>query len=180
MSLNQSAPLQGVNTGFGGQAAGQYEPLSVPVTTKTAFRAVTGVITRGDIITVAKGGADAGKIRIATSGDVGPFGMCYKDKASSDPRIEFISMQAGFIGYVTADGAIKPGESVICSTSTDGQVVAEISTGTVTGDADNVVGTYISKAIEVSKSGSGVYVPSNAADGDIIRVAFAATRGEIF
>lgn len=180
MSLNQAAPLQGANVGFGGQAAGQYEPLSVPVTSKTAFRAVTGVIARGDVITVEKGGANAGKIRIATSGDVGPFGMCYKDKANTDPRIEFVSLQVGFIGYVVADGAIKPGESVIPSTSTDGQVVAEISAGTVVGTSDEVVGTYISKANEVSKSGSGVVVPSDAADGDIIRVAFASTRGEIF
>jgi hypothetical protein len=180
MSLNQTSPLQGANVGFGGQAAGQYEPLSVAVTSKTSARAVVGVISRGDVITVEQGGANAGKIRIATSGDVGPFGMCYKDKASSDPRIEFISLQVGFIGYLVADGAIKPGEGVIPSTGTDGQVIAEIASGTVVGASDELVGTFISKANEVSRSGSGVYVPSDAADGDIIRVAFAGTRGEIF
>jgi hypothetical protein len=180
MSLNQTAPLQGANVGFGGQAAGQYEPLSVPVTSKTSNRAVVGVISRGDVITVDKGGANAGKIRIATSGDVGPFGMAYKSKLSADTRIEFVSLQVGFIGYLVADGAIKPGESVIPSTSTDGQVVAEIASGTVVGTSDEVVGTFISKADEVSKSTSGTEVPSDAADGDIIRVAFASTRGEIF
>lgn len=180
MSLNQTAPLQGANTGYGGQAMGQYEPLSVPVTSKTAYRAVTGVISRGHVITIAKGGADDGKIRIATSGDIGPFGMCYKDKASSDVRVEFISAQIGFIGYLKADGAIKPGASVKPSTSTNGEVVAAVVGGTADDSSDEIVGTFISKADEVSKSGSGVYVPSDAADGDIIRVAFAGTRGEIF
>lgn len=178
MSLNQTAPVGAA--GLGGVIAGQYEPLSVPVTSKTAYRAMTGVLTRGNVITIEKGGGNDAKIRIVTSGDIGPFGMCYKDKTSSDVRVEFISMQTGFIGYVVADGAIKPGASVKPSTATDGQVVAAVVGGTADDSSDEIVGTYISKAIEVSKSGSGVYVPSDAADGDIIRVAFAGTRGEIF
>lgn len=179
MSLNQSAEV-GV-AGYGGVIAGQYEPLTVPVFTKTSNNKLTGTaLTRGNVITVEKFGANQGKIRIATSGDEGPFGMVFSDAASSDTRVEYISMQQGFIGYIISDGAIKPGQNVIVSTSTNGQVEAEVTTATVTGAQDLIVGTYISKGVEVSKSGSGVYTPSDAADGDIIRVAFASTRGEIY
>lgn len=179
MSLNQSAPLQGANTGFGGQAAGQYEPLAVPVTSKTSNRAVaSGAIARGAVITVEKGGASNGKIRIATAGDVGPFGMAYKTKANGETRIEFISIQQGFIGYVIADGVIKPGAAV--KPTTGGKVIAAVVGTTVDDAKEEVVGTYISKAAEVSKSGSGVYVPSDAAQNDIIRVAYASSVGEIF
>lgn len=174
MSLNQSAPVGAA--GYGGVLAGQYEPLTVPVRTKTSYSAVTGTLTRGQVITVAKGGADKGKIRVATTNDVGPFGMVYRDKASSDVRVEYISMQEGFIGYLVADGAIVSGEGVVCTTA--GKVVAEISSGTVTQGADELVGTFLSKATEVSKSGSGVYRPSDAAQNDVIRVVFAGTRGE--
>lgn len=177
MSLNQTAEV-GV-AGFGGVLAGQYEPLAVPVTTKTSNRKVTGALVRGDIITTQKSGANEGKIRKAVSGDVGPFGMVFTDAAANDTRVEFISMQQGFIGYVVADGAIKPGDNVIVA-STGGQVIAEAATATAVGSDMLVVGTYISKGIEVAKSGSGTEVPSDAADGDIVRVAFASTRGEIF
>jgi hypothetical protein len=179
MSLNQTAPLQGSDTGFGGQAAGQYEPLSIPVTSKTAFRATDPAIARGQVITVEKFGANMGKIREAVANDIGPFGMCKVAKALNDPRIEFISLQYGFIGYLVSDGAIKPGQAVVVA-GTDGQVVAELTTGTVTQDSDEIVGTYVSKADEVSKSGSGTFVPSDAANDDVIRVAFASSRGEIF
>ena len=178
MSLNQSAEV-GV-AGFGGILPGQYEPLAVPVTTKTSFNAAAAALVRGNIITTQKFGATRGQIRIATADDEGPFGMVFADKAVNDTRVEYISMQQGFIGYVIADGAIKPGQNVIVSTSTDGQVEAEITTATVTADRDKIVGTFISKGVEVSKSGSGSFVPSDAADGDIIRVAFASTGGEIF
>ena len=175
MSLNQSAEV-GV-AGFGGILPGQYEPLTVPVYTRTSFNATAPALVRGDVITVEKIGATRGQIRIATSGDEGPFGMVFTDKALNDTRVEYISMQAGFIGYVIADGAIKPGQNVIVSTATDGQVEAELTTATVTGAQDLIVGTYLSKGIEVSKSGSGAFVPSDAADGDIVRVEFAGTRG---
>jgi hypothetical protein len=177
MSLNQEASV-GV-AGYGGQLAGQYEPLSVPVTTKTSANAVSAAINRGDVITVEKFGADQGKIRKAVADDIGPFGMAFSDKASGDTRIEYVSLQLGFIGYLTADGAIKPGQAVVVA-STDGRVEAELTSETVTQDSDELVGTYISKAIEVSKSTSGVYVPSDAAQDDVVRVAFASTRGEIF
>lgn len=177
MSLNQSAEVGAA--GFGGIIAGQYEPLSVPVVTKTSNNATAAAINRGDVITVVKTGADRGKIRAATSGDEGPFGMAFSAKASSATRVEYVSMQQGFIGYVIADGAIKAGQNVIVSTATDGQVVAEVTSETVTGAADLIVGTYEGKAIEVSKRGSGAFVPSDAADGDIVAVAFASTRGEI-
>ena len=182
MSLNDTAELQGANTGFGGVAKGQYEPLTVPVFTKTSAKKLTGAsIDRGDLITTVKqvGHADIGKIRKAVSGDVGPFGMCFTDAGTNDTRIEYISMQSGFIGYLVADGPIKPGAQVIVA-STAGQVITEAASATVTGSNLKVVGTYISKAIEVSKSGSGVYVPSDAADDDIVRIAFASNRGEIY
>lgn len=178
MSLNQSAEV-GV-AGFGGIIAGQYEPLAVPVTTKTNNNKITGTaINRGDVITVEKFGTNRGGIRKAVSGDEGPFGMCYKDAASADTRIEFISLQLGFIGYVLSAGAIKPGQQVIVS-ATAGRVAAEIASETVTADRDKIVGTFISKAIEVAQSTSGVYKPSDAANNDIVRVAFAGTAGEIF
>lgn len=180
MSLNDTAELQGANTGFGGVAKGQYEPLTVPVFTKTSAKKLTGAsIARGDLITTQKSGADVGKIRKAVSGDVGPFGMCFTDAGTNDTRIEYISMQSGFIGYLVADGAIVPGQQVIVA-STAGQVIAEAASATATGSNLKVVGTYISKAIEVSKSGSGVYVPSDAANDDIVRIAFASNRGEIY
>lgn len=176
MSLNQSAEV-GV-AGFGGIIAGQYEPLTVPVVTKTSNNATAPAISRGDVITVVKTGSDRGKIREAVSGDEGPFGMAFSDKAVNATRIEYISMQQGFIGYVIADGAIKAGQNVIVA-STAGQVIAEVTSETVTGAQDLIVGTFEGKAIEVSKRGSGKFVPSDAADGDIVAIAFASTRGEI-
>jgi hypothetical protein len=175
MSLNQNAEV-GV-AGFGGILAGQYEPLAIPVTTKTSFNATAPAIARGQVITIQKFGADQGKIREAVTTDEGPFGMAFSAKEVNDTRIEYISMQTGFIGYLVSDGVIKPGQNVIVAT-TAGQVIAELTSATVTGDRDRIVGTFLSKAVEVSKSGSGSFVPSNAADGDIVRVAFAGTAGE--
>jgi hypothetical protein len=177
MSLNDTAEV-GV-AGFGGILPGQYEPLAVPVTTKTSNSKLVGALVRGDVITTEKAGANKGGIRIAVSGDVGPFGMCYKDAGANDTRVEFISLQLGFIGYLIADGALEPGANVVVA-STAGQVIQEAASATAVGSNLPVVGTYISKAIEVNKSTSGVSKPSDAADGDIVRVAFGSNRGEIF
>lgn len=177
MSLNDTAEV-GV-AGFGGILPGQYEPLAVPVTTKTSNSKLTGALVRGDVITTEKAGSNKGGIRKAVSGDVGPFGMCYKDAGANDTRVEFVSLQLGFIGYVIADGALEPGANVVVA-STAGQVIQQAASATAVGSALPVVGTFISKAIEVNKSTSGVSKPSDAADGDIVRVAFASNRGEIF
>lgn len=176
MSLNQTAPVGAA--GLGGIIVGQYEPASVPVESKTSKLATAPALTRGQVITIDKTGATRGQIRVATYPDFGPFGMVYKDKALNETRVEFIS-QRGVIVYLKSDGAIKPGMPVKPSPTTPGEVVEAVLSGTAPDDVDEIVGIYISKGIEVAKSNSGTEVPSDAADGDIIRVRLAGTNGDL-
>lgn len=174
MSLNQSAQV-GVE-GYGGILAGGYEPSEdgAPVTTKARKRATTAAITKGQVITIAKTGSDRGKIRTATAGDFGPFGMAWKDKASNDTRVEFISKE-GVVVYLVADGTISPGMPVIPTTA--GKVIeADEGTNTTLFDLEAaIVGYCEGKAVEVSKRASGTETPSVAVQGDIVAVKLTNT-----
>lgn len=175
MSLNQVAELGGTNK-RGGIIAGGYEPSEdgVPVPTKARKRATTAAITKGEVITIAKTGADRGKIRTAVAGDFGPFGMAWLDKAVNDTRVEFISRE-GVVCYLIADGTISPGMPVMATT---GGKVIEVDEGTNTSIFDMeaaIVGYCEGKAIEVSKRASGTETPSVAVQGDIVAVKMTNT-----
>lgn len=94
-----------------------------------------------------------------------PFAICYKDKATTDTRVEYVDKVDMEIS-VTADGAITPQSFVKCGAT--GRVVAHVS-GT---DADNLkVGRYIKRAAYVPE-GDGVTAAPSAAQNDIIIIRF--------
>jgi len=114
----------------------------------------------------------------AATSSKGPFGVCanvYPVNGDSDAIINVAV--GGGEWYVTADGAIKPYARVMISGSTAGEVVtwASATIDTTPAQADvvaardefsKVVGIYLGHEGE----GKGGTVPTDAADGEIIRI----------
>jgi hypothetical protein len=103
-----------------------------------------------------------------TSGDIRPFAVCYKDKATTATRVAYVD-DAGVYVNVVADSAIKADSLVKPSTATDGQVVAatELGTSTTTASHLGVVGQFI-KVSKWVPEGDGYNARTDAADGDLI------------
>lgn len=94
-----------------------------------------------------------------------PFAICYKDKATTATRVEYVDKVDMEIA-VTADGVIQPQGFVKCGPT--GRVVAHVS-GT---DADNLkVGRYLKRAAYVPE-GDGVTAAPASAQGDVIIIRF--------
>lgn len=113
----------------------------------------------------------------AATSSKGPFGVCANVYPVNGDSDAIINVANGGEWYVTADGAIKPYTRVVVSASTAGEVIAFSSTSidTTPAQADvvaardefsRIVGIYLGHEGE----GKGGTVPTDAADGDIIRI----------
>jgi hypothetical protein len=152
-------------TAAAGVAAGQIESVGEPLTETDSNATNTQAFTAGNVLARDTGTL---KWRKCTSGDIGPFVVCTKDKAETDTRVEFVRRQ-GVQVYVIADGAINPNSYVMPATATDGQVIAFADAGT-TGTKDNQrIGIYLKRAAYVSE-GHGSQAKVACADADIIKI----------
>jgi hypothetical protein len=153
-----------------GTKAGQLESIGQPVV-KVAVNAVNNqAFVAGDVLCYQKSGGDANKWKKCTSGDVRPFAVAYKDKASTATRFAYVD-DAGVYVTVIADGAIKADAYVKPATATDGQVISASETSTATGITGSL--GIIGKFIKVAKwvpEGDGYNSRTDAADGDIILI----------
>lgn len=133
---------------------GQYEPQGNIV----IQAAKTGAaIAKGDVCDQT-----GGQWRTAPAGTgAGPYAICTKAAAAADTTVQLLLYG---IVYVTADSAITPNGMLLISPSTAGQVVA-----TATAVITTLVGIYLGHENE----GDGATVPTDAADGDVIRIFFA-------
>jgi hypothetical protein len=150
-----------------GTKAGQLESIGQPVV-KVAVNAVNNqAFVAGDVLCYNK---STNKWGLCTSGDVRPFSVAYKDKATTATRFAYVD-DAGVYITVIADGAIKADSLVKPSTATDGQVVAasELGTATTTGTHLGVVGKFIKVAKWVPE-GDGYNARTDAANDDIILI----------
>lgn len=146
-----------------GNLAGQIEPIGEVHTQSKKLAVNNQAFLRGDVLALNV----AGTWRKCTSGDVGPFAVCIKAKASTETVVEYFDMKDGEISVVS-DGVIRPERYVKPSTSTDGQIMEHNpSTGTTTDTEDERIGKYIKRAQYVPE-GDGVTATANAADGDIV------------
>lgn len=134
-------------------AAGQYEPQGAIL----IQAAKTGAaIAKGDVCD-----STGGQWRTAPAGTgAGPYAICTKAAAASDTTVQLLI--SGLV-YVTADSTIVPNAMLIISPSTAGQVV---STATA------VITTIVGKYLYHENEGDGATVPTNASDGDIIKIHF--------
>lgn len=151
-----------------GIKAGQIESVGEPLTETDNNAINTEAFTAGDVLARDRGTL---KWRKCTSGDIGPFAVCTKDKAQTATTHEFVRRQ-GIQVYVTADGAINPNSYVMPSTSTDGQVVAFVNsdtTGSTGGSSGQRVGLYLKRAIYIPE-GHGSQTKVAAANDDIIKI----------
>lgn len=158
MSFNQAAPLQGAEVGFGGTAAGQFEPIG-EVRVRSRKMATTPAILRGQVVAIDKSGGNKGKIRTAVAGDLPPYGMAVEDKALNALTVRYISQEGVFVNVV-ASGAIAPNMPVTPDT---GGKVKEAGT------TDPVFGYFIKLAAAVTDA-DGVSVTAAAVLNDVITV----------
>jgi len=150
-----------------GTKAGQLESIGQPVV-KVAVNAVNNAaFIPGDVLCYDK---SSFKWRLCTSGDVRPFAIAYKDKATTATRVAYVD-DGGVYITVISDGVIKADSLVKPSTATDGQVMAatELGTATTTGTHLGVIGKFIKVAKWVPE-GDGYNARTDAADGDIILI----------
>jgi hypothetical protein len=128
---------------------GQYEPQGAVLiqSLKTG-----SAIARGDVCDVS-----SGSWKTATTSSTGPFAVCTKAAAAADTTVQLIIKG---IVYVTADGVIVPNNPV-GPAPTAGQV---IQTATLVASA--TIGKYLAHENE----GDGATVPTNTADGDVVRI----------
>lgn len=138
-----------------GNLAGQIEPFGEIREEASALAVINEAFTRGDVLKVTT----TGTIRKATAADKQPFAVCIKNKALTDPRVEYFNQKDGRISVV-ADGAIKP-ENYVMPT-TNGRVIADAGA-----DPNTRVGVYLKRAQYVPE-GDGQQAPADAAQGDII------------
>jgi hypothetical protein len=153
-----------------GTKAGQLESIGQPVV-KVAVNAVNNqAFVAGDVLCYQKSGGDANKWKKCTSGDVRPFAVAYKDKASTATRFAYVDDGGTYI-TVVANGAIKADDYVKPSTSTDGQVVAagELGTSTTSANHLGVIGKFI-KIAKFVPEGDGYNSRTDAANQDIILI----------
>lgn len=134
-------------------AAGQYEKQGAIIVQSGKTGAA---IARGDICDLS-----SGEWRTAPAGTgAGPYAVCTKAAAAADTTVQLLL--SGIV-YVTADSAITKNGMVFISPSTAGQVVQT---------ATAVLTTYVGKYLGHENEGDGATVPTDAVDGDIIRIHF--------
>src|SRR5688572_16690195 len=121
--------------------------------TITAEKGTSAGITKGDVCSLS-----SNKWITASTSASGPFAVAIETTATATTTQDLIT---GGIVYVTADGTINPNASVVVSASTAGHVQAS-----ATPFAAGVIGRYLGHENEPS----GTTVPTQAVDGDIIRI----------
>jgi hypothetical protein len=152
-----------------GNYAGDYEPQGAIVINSSQTAAIQ---TKGNVCVLSSG--DWVKAT-AAAGHTGPFAVATKTSTAADTTNQYIVRG---IVYVLAEGAITVNNLVQCSATTAGSVMAyaasTIASTTPTGtqviagaaDFSRVVGIYLGHENE----GDGFTVPTDAADGDTIRI----------
>jgi hypothetical protein len=124
---------------------------------------------KGDILVTGKSGASLGKVRLATSGDTGPFYFCKEDKAET-ATIVHVLKQAGQRVYVVTDNTLTPFCKVKPSTANDGHVMKLVEgSGTADDTFDATVGIYQYIAQNVPMGGAGTAV-TNATAGTVVAI----------
>ena len=150
-----------------GIKAGDLESLGQPIIKSSANAYNNQAFLAGDVLCLDKSTFVWKK---CTSGDIRPFAVCYKPKATTETRVVYAD-DAGVFITVVANGVIKPDQYVKPSTATDGQVVAapELGTATTLASHVGVIGQFIKVAKWVPQ-GDGYNVRVDAADQDIILI----------
>lgn len=136
---------------------GQIEPKGEVRTEAKATADNATAFSRGDVLA-----NKTSKWYKGVAGDKFPFGVCIKDKALADVRVEYVD-QVGVEVCVTADGAITP-ESFVKVGTAAGRVIAWVSGTDAT---ELIVGRYIKRAKWVPE-GDGVTAAPSAAQNDLI------------
>ena len=132
---------------------GNYEPQGAIVIQAAKTNAA---IAKGDVCD-----STGGQWRTAPAGTgAGPYAVCTKAATAADTTVQLLLR--GLV-YVTADSVIVPNAMLLISPSTAGQVV---STATA------VITTYVGKYLYHENEGDGSTVPTNAADGDVVKIDF--------
>jgi hypothetical protein len=133
-------------------AAGQYEPQgAILIQSKKTGSAIA----KGDLCHLSSGSWQT----TANGSATGPFAVCTKAAAAADTTVQLLIKG---IVYMTADGAITINNPVTPA-ATAGQIVQ-----TATPVGTGCCGFYLAHENE----GDGATVPTDAADGDIVRVHF--------
>jgi hypothetical protein len=120
---------------------------------------------------------DTFKIAPTTGAGRAPFGVTVNKPAlAADTKMD-VALSGHVI--VTADGPIAPGNYVMASTTTAGEVIEYVATGaptaaTATSEFRIIVGRYIGKAADNERTG---VVVTSAADGDKIWVKLGPGGG---
>ena len=140
-----------------GNKAGQIEPIGEVRTVARATADNATAFVRGDVLA-----NKTSKWFKAVTTDKFPFGVCIKDKPTTDVRVELVD-QVGVEVSVVADAAITP-ESFVKVGPAAGRVTQWVSGTDV---ADLIVGRYIKRAQYVPE-GDGVRAAPSAAQNDII------------
>lgn len=149
---------------------GSYEPQGA--VTFQSSKGTSAGITKGELCNIS-----AGKwVKTPAAAAVaGPFAVCTKTATAAATTVQLV--KKGIV-HLTADGTITVNALVQPATATAGQVIAytassvtsTVPTGTETtaaaADFSRVVGIYLGHEGE----GDGNTIPTNAADGDVIRV----------
>lgn len=148
-----------------GVVAGQIESVGEPLTETDNNAINTQAFLQGDVICRD---TQTGKWRKCTSGDVKPFAVATKAKATAATRHEFVRRQ-GVQVYVVADGAIPPNARVKPSTGADGVVVAKDDSASTSTGEQQVIGIYLKRAKNVPE-GHGSVTKVAAAQNDIIKI----------
>lgn len=149
-----------------GNVAGQIEPITGEEYEMAQNNCDnTTAFVRGDVVFWGQDGT----IYKGTAGAAGKFGVCVKAKAQTATYAWIYDKPGGKVSVV-ADGAIKAGQGVKCSTGTDGRVEAwNPSSGTSADAEDTLIGWY-EKRYQYVSEGDGSLAPADAAQGNVILI----------
>jgi hypothetical protein len=133
--------------------AGDYEPQGAII---IQSKKTGAAIAKGDICDTS-----SGSWRTAPAGAITyPFAVCTKAATAADATVQLLIQG---IVYVTSAGAITINTAITGSGATAGQAAQ-----TATPGGSSCVGWYLAHENE----GDGVTVPTDAVNGDVIRVRF--------
>lgn len=124
---------------------------------------------KGDILTVGKSGASLGKVRLATSGDMGPFYFCKEDKATTVTRVWVLAQRGQRVSVVT-DNTLTPLCTVKPSTANDGHVM-KLTEGSGTADdvMEAAIGIYQFISANIPMGGAGTAI-TDATAGTVVDI----------